>query len=235
MSLSGTPSANDNGINSTTATTTEIDSNGLAALARLPSGNSAMQRLKSLFAREHVLWAGPINPIDQGLLGVVAHNIDLYFASEDYVRDFGFGHHLLVIGDIMMQTGARAKKAQADWAVRRNAIAFDEAAWVKRNAALALQHAAVEKEKRAVGEKKRFAEERRRWEALDEASRVAADERAADKVAARGETSLRQANHVETMLDEIEMEEEVDMAEFEAQFEEGVGLEEDFAEMDLGE
>ena len=108
-------------------------------------------------------------------------------------------------------------------------------ALAKRNAALARQHAAVEKEKRAVGEKKRFAEERRRWEALDEASRAAADERAADKVAARGETSLRQANHVESMLDEIEMGEEVDMAEFEAQFEEGIEIEEEFAEMDLGE
>ena len=57
---------------------------------------------------------------------------------------------------------------------------------------------------RVVGEKKRFAEERRRLEALDEASRVAADERTADKVAARGETSLRQANYVESMLDDIE-------------------------------
>jgi hypothetical protein len=108
-------------------------------------------------------------------------------------------------------------------------------ALVKRNAALARQHAAVEKEKRAVGEKKRFAEERRCWEALDEASRVAADERAADKVAARGETSLRHANHVDSMLDEIEMGEEVDMAEFEARFEEGIEIEEEFAEMDLGE
>ena len=108
-------------------------------------------------------------------------------------------------------------------------------ALVKRNAALARQHAAVEKEKRAVGEKKRFAEERRRWEALDEASRVAAVERAADKVAARGETSLRHANHVDSMLDEIEMGEEVDMAEFEARFEEGIEIEEEFAEMDLGE
>ena len=88
---------------------------------------------------------------------------------------------------------------------------------------------------RVVGEKKRFAEERRRLEALDEASRVAADERTADKVAARGETSLRQANYVESMLDDIEMGEEVDIAEFRAQFENGVELEEEFAEMDLGE
>ena len=88
---------------------------------------------------------------------------------------------------------------------------------------------------RVVGEKKRFAEERRRWEALDEASRVAADERTADKVAVHGETSLRQANYVESMLDDIEMGEEVDMAEFRAQFENGVELEEEFAEMDLGE
>jgi hypothetical protein len=48
-----------------------------------------------------------------------------------------------------------------------------------------------------------------------------------------GETSLRKANQVESMLDEIDMEDEVDYDEFLAQFEEPE-LEEEFAEMDLG-
>lgn len=53
-------------------------------------------------------------------------------------------------------------------------------------------------------------------------------------VASRGETSLRQANHIESMLDDIEMGEEVDLAESEEEFG-GIELEEEFVEMDLGE
>jgi hypothetical protein len=217
--LSGAPPADDNGTSSSSTNNNGVDTVRYDALAALPTGYNATIRLKNLFSRESVLWANPINEQDKSMLGQVAHNIDQYFATEEYIRDFGLGHDLLFIGDIMMKTGGTSKKAQADWAVSRNARAFDEAAWVKRNAAQS-------------GQLKAQWEKQRR-DALSAAKRRELDEKAADETALVGETDLRKANQVESMLDEIDMEDEVDYDEFLAQFEEPE-LEEEFAEMDLG-
>ena len=215
--LSGAAPADDN--SNTSSSTNNIDTNRCDALAALPSGYNATIRLKKLFSREGVLFANPINAQDKGMLGQVAHFIDQYFASEEYIRDFGHGHQNVVIGDMMVQTGGSSEKASSHWAVVMNAHAFYKDACVKHDAAQRTQlHAQWEKQ---------------RHDALSEVKRLEFDENAADETALVGETSLRKANQVEGMLEDIDMEDELDYAEFEAQFEEPE-LEEEFAEMDLG-
>jgi hypothetical protein len=216
--LSGAAPADDNS-NTSSSSNNNIDTNRCDALAALPSGYNATIRLKKLFSREGVLFANPINAQDKGMLGQVAHIIDQYFATEEYIRDFGHGHHNVVIGDMMVQTGGTSEKASSHWAVVMNAHAFYNDASVKHDAAQRKQlHAQWEKQRRG---------------ALSEAKRLEFDEKAADETALVGETSLRKANQVEIMLEDIDMEDELDYAEFEAQFEEPE-LEEEFAEMDLG-
>jgi hypothetical protein len=213
--LPSTPSASENGNASSSST---IDTNRINALAARPIGYNAMTRLKYLFGCEGVVWVNPVNASDKGMLGQIAHNIDVYFTTEDYVRDFGFGHTNLVIGDIMTQTLAKYKKAKVSYAVYKNAMAFDKAAWVKRDAA---QSQALTAQW-----------EKQRDEALSARKRRELDERVAEKAASHDETSLRKANRVEGMLDDVEMEDGISLAEFEAQFGEPE-LEEEFAEMDL--
>jgi len=143
-------------------------------------------------------------------MGAMGHQVDVYFRSEEYIRDFGLGHHLLSLGQVMLNHCSRHRKVRAHYNVVKNARAFGEAAGMKRKAALQQQADAAD------------------------IARLAADELGANEVASGIESSLRETNRVDTSLDSFEMGEEVDMDEFEEEFG-GVSLEGHCAEMELGE
>ena len=222
--LSGTPASNDHGITSSSTTNNNgIDSIRLAAIEYKPSGRNPTARLQTIFRREGVPWIEPVNQSDKGLLAFVGQQVDLFFGSEEYICDFATGHALVTVGDITMELSDSEwhKRVQEHYAVRRNAIAFHEDADAKRAAVVREENASMEEFDRKL--------------ALEEERQRRAEEDAATMTAMLGEVSLHQANHAEGMLDDIEMEGGVELAEFEAQFEEGRELEEEFAKMDLGE
>jgi hypothetical protein len=212
--LSGTPTVNDNGITSTSTTNNNgIDSIRLAAIEYKPSGRNPTARLQTIFRREGVPWIEPVNQSDKGLLAFVGQQVDVFFGSEEYICDFATGHALVTIGDIMMELSDSEwhKRVQEHYAVRCNAIAFHEDADAKRAAVVREENASMEEFDRKL--------------ALEEERQRRAEEDAATMTTMLGEVSLRQANHVEGMLDDIQMEGDVELAEFEAHF----------AKMDLGE
>jgi hypothetical protein len=139
--LSGSTSANGNGNNSS-STKDGMDGNRLASIIWAPKRSApggAIRRLETIFRREGVPWVKGVEQGDQHLLGNLGHQVDRYFRTEDYVRDFGHRHHLLVLGDLMQQYCAVpkiAKKIKDGYAVRLNADAFNAAAWAKHDAAV---------------------------------------------------------------------------------------------------
>jgi hypothetical protein len=133
--LSGSQSADNNGKNSSStnnnSSSNSSSNNNNTGFPR----RYALRRLRNLVEREGITWVEPIHEQDGSLLGTVAYNVDMYIMSEEYDRDCSERRELLVTGDIMLATGAKAKQARMDWAARRMTLAFDEAVWLKANAA----------------------------------------------------------------------------------------------------
>jgi len=90
----------------------------------------SVRRLRAIFASETVPWCAPTNKWDQKSLEETAEKIDEYLRSDDFLLDSDCGTALLTMGSIMLVAGGNEHLA-VGCAVRENARAFGEHAWVE--------------------------------------------------------------------------------------------------------